>query len=69
MESRGSKRKRSSDDKNTLVLEIYALNNDSFKLTEDLNTETEDFSQIFKTVGERQSEMYARSVALDEQYE
>lgn len=69
MESRGSKRKRSADITNTLVAELYTLNNDSFNLTEELNTAKEDFVQLFKTIGERQSEIYARAVAVDEQYQ
>lgn len=69
MESRDSKRKRTVDLKNTLVAQLYDLNNVSFKLTEDLNTANEVFVQLFKSIGERQSEIYASSIGVNEQYE
>lgn len=69
MESSGRKRKQAADVKNTLVARLYDLNNDSFNLTEGLNTAHEDFVQVFKSIGERHSEIYARSVGVDEQYE
>lgn len=69
MESRGTKRKWPADVKNTLVARLYDLNNDSFNLTEGLNNANEDFVQVFKSIGERQSEIYVRSVGVDEQYE
>lgn len=69
MEARGSKRKYSLDAKKTLVPQLYHLNNESFQLTEDLHTANDDFLQLFQSIGERQSEIYARSIGLDEQYE
>lgn len=65
----GSKRKRSSDVKQAMVAQLYHLNNDSFNLTEGVIAAKEDFMQMFKSIGERQSEIYARSVGVDEQYE
>lgn len=69
MEARGSKRKRTGDVKSTLVTELYDLNNDSFNLTEDLNDANDHFVQLFKSIGERQSEIYAKSIGVDERYE
>lgn len=69
MESRGAKRKRPADVKNTLVSQVYELNNESFKLTEELENANDNFVQVFRSVGERQSEIYAKSVAVDQQYE
>lgn len=68
MASRPTKRQRSDDVKNMLITAIHDLTNVSLQFNEDLDTTNEDFILMFKSMGERQSEMYARSIDIDERY-
>lgn len=68
MASRSGKRKRSDDVKSMLIPALHELTNVSFKFNEDLDTVNDDFVLMFKSMGERQSEMYAQSVDIDEKY-
>lgn len=68
MASRSAKRKRADDVKNMLVPALHELTNVSFRFNEELDSVNDHFVQMFKSMGERQSEMYAQSVGIDEKY-
>lgn len=68
MASRSAKRKRPDDVKNMLVPALHELTNVSFRFNEELDSVNDHFVQMFKSMGERQSEMYAQSVGIDEKY-
>lgn len=68
MPKRSYKRKRYSDVKDWLVVQLHELITNSFDFNNDIDSADEDLMLMFKTMQDKQSELYARSIGLEEKY-
>lgn len=68
MSSRSAKRKRYSDTKNMLVNDLHNLVVTSGHFNNDLKSANEDFVLMFKSMEDRQSELFAHSLGIEEKY-
>lgn len=68
MSSRSAKRKRWSNIKNVVVHDLQNLAITFTDFNNDLHEANESFGQMFKAMEEMKSELFARSVGLEEKY-
>lgn len=68
MARKSGKRKRVDDVKDWVCDEIYQMTINSGEFINDLETADEDFVLMFKSIEERQSELYARSIGIQDKY-
>lgn len=68
MSPRSAKRRRYSNIKKMLVNDLNNINHTSADLNEDLRSAVEDFGLFFKSMEDRQNELFARTLGLEEKY-
>ncbi|KAK1392514.1 hypothetical protein POM88_011570 [Heracleum sosnowskyi] len=68
MSSPSAKRRRYSNMKNLVVNDLNSINISSAELNEDIRIANEDFCLFFKSMEDRQTELFARTIGLEEKY-
>lgn len=68
MSSRSAKRRRYTNIKSLLVNDLNNINLTSADLNEDIRSANEDFGLFFKSMEDSHTELFARTIGIEEKY-